>query len=64
MDAEDEADAEDFKNAAHECAAERGQMGRLAFAGKYGTNADEQQRLRQVRVRQEPGAAPVGGSET
>jgi hypothetical protein len=41
MDAEDEADAEDFKNAAHSCAAERGQMGRLAFAGKYGTNADE-----------------------
>ena len=41
MDAEDEADAEDFKNAAHTCAAERGQMGRLAFAGKYGTNADE-----------------------
>ncbi len=41
MDAEDEADAEAFKNAAHACAAERGQMGRLAFAGKYGTNADE-----------------------
>jgi hypothetical protein len=41
MDAEDKADAEEFKNAARACAAERGQMGGLAFAGKYGTNADE-----------------------
>ena len=41
MDAEDGDDAEDFKHAARECAADRGQMGRLAFAEKYGTNADE-----------------------
>ena len=38
MDAEDEEEADEFKNAAKECAAERRDMGRDAFAEKYGTN--------------------------
>jgi hypothetical protein len=38
MDAADEQDAEEFKNAAKECAAERRDMGRDAFAEEYGTN--------------------------
>ena len=38
MDAEDAQDAREFKNAAKECAAERGEMGAEAFAGEYGTN--------------------------
>ena len=37
-DAEDEKAAEEFKNAAKECAAERGGMGRKAFAAEYGNN--------------------------
>ena len=40
MDAEDEEDAEEFKNAARDCAAERG-LDREAFAGTYGTNANK-----------------------
>lgn len=38
MDAEDENAAEEFKNAAKECAAERGEMGAEAFAAEYGNN--------------------------
>lgn len=38
MDDEDEEEAEDVKNAAQECAAERGEMGTDAFAAEYGTN--------------------------
>jgi hypothetical protein len=38
MDAEDAQEAQDFKNAAKECAGERNSMGADAFAEKYGTN--------------------------
>jgi hypothetical protein len=38
MDAEDEQDAKEFKNAAKECAAEREAIGREKFAQEYGTN--------------------------
>jgi hypothetical protein len=38
MDAEDKQDAEDFKNAAKECGAERKTLGDDAFEAKYGTN--------------------------
>jgi hypothetical protein len=38
MDAKDEEEVEDFKNAAKECASERQAMGREAFAEEYGTN--------------------------
>jgi ribosomal protein S24E len=38
MDAEDRRDAQAFKNAAKECAAEREAMGRDDFADKYGKN--------------------------
>ncbi len=38
MDAEDEEMAEERKNAAKTCAAERGEMGTEAFAAEYGTN--------------------------
>jgi hypothetical protein len=38
MDAEDEQQTAEFKNAAKECAAERREMGREAFAEEYGTN--------------------------
>ena len=38
MDAEDEDKAEEHKNAAKQCAAERGGMGTKAFAAKYGPN--------------------------
>jgi len=37
-DAEDAEEAEEFRNAAKECAAEREEMGREAFAEEYGTN--------------------------
>lgn len=40
MDAEDEQEAEEFKNAAKECAAERDEMGREEFAEEHGTNAN------------------------
>ena len=38
MDAKDKDEAEEFKNAAKECAAERGKLGIEAFAVEYGTN--------------------------
>jgi hypothetical protein len=38
MDAEDKQEAEDVRNAAKECAAERNAMGGEDFAGKYGPN--------------------------
>jgi hypothetical protein len=38
MDAEDAQQAAEFKNAAKECAAEREEMGREAFAEEHGTN--------------------------
>jgi hypothetical protein len=38
MDEEDKEHAEDFKNAAHECAAERRKTGTDAFLAQYGTN--------------------------
>jgi hypothetical protein len=38
MDAQDQQEAKDFKNAAKECAAEREKVGEEAFASKYGTN--------------------------
>lgn len=38
MDAVDQQQAAEFKNAAKECAAERRQMGREAFAEEHGTN--------------------------
>ena len=38
MDAKDEEKAEDRKNAAKKCAAERGEMGTEAFAAEYGSN--------------------------
>ena len=38
MDAEDAQDAQEFKNAAKACAAEREEMGTEAFAEEYGTN--------------------------
>jgi hypothetical protein len=38
MDAEDAEEAEEFKNAAKECAAERDEMGTEAFREEYGTN--------------------------
>lgn len=41
MDAEDEQEAEEFKNAAKECAAEREEMGREEFAKEHGTNANK-----------------------
>ena len=40
MDAEDEEMAEERKNAAKKCAAERGEMGTEAFAAEYGSNAN------------------------
>jgi hypothetical protein len=40
MDAEDEQEVEEFKNAAKECASERTSMGREAFAEEYGTNSN------------------------
>jgi hypothetical protein len=41
MDAEDQKQAEELKNAAKQCAAERRTMGEEAFAGKYGTNRNK-----------------------
>jgi hypothetical protein len=42
MDAKDEEKADDRKNAAKKCAAERGEMGREAFAAEYGSNRNRQ----------------------
>jgi hypothetical protein len=41
MDAEDEQEAKEFRNAAKECAAERRTKGEEAFAEQYGTNANK-----------------------
>jgi hypothetical protein len=41
MDAEDEEDAAESRNAAKRCAAERAAMGRTDFADKYGTNSNK-----------------------
>jgi hypothetical protein len=41
MDAEDAQEAAEFKNAAKECAAEREEMGREAFAEEHGTNRNK-----------------------
>ena len=41
MDAQDAEEAEDFKNAAKECAAERRSLGTSEFADKYGTNRNK-----------------------
>jgi hypothetical protein len=41
MDAEDQKQAEELKNAAKECAAERRTMGEEAFADKYGKNRNK-----------------------
>jgi hypothetical protein len=41
MDAEDHEDADDFKNAARECAAERKAIGVEAFAAEHGTNGNK-----------------------
>lgn len=41
MDAEDEQETQEFKNAAKECAAERGEMGVEAFATRYGANRNK-----------------------
>ena len=41
MDAEDEEEATEFRNAAKKCAAERRTMGDEAFAAKYGTNRNK-----------------------
>jgi hypothetical protein len=41
MDADDEEDATEFRNAAKKCAAERRTMGDEAFATKYGTNRNK-----------------------
>jgi hypothetical protein len=41
MDAEDHEDADDFKNAAGECAAERKAIGVEAFAAEHGTNGNK-----------------------
>jgi hypothetical protein len=38
MDAKDKEEAQEFKNAAKECAAERGKLGVEVFAIEYGTN--------------------------
>jgi hypothetical protein len=38
MDTKDENEAEEFKDAAKKCAAERGEIGREAFAAEYGNN--------------------------
>ena len=45
-DAEDQQEATEFKNAAKECAAERGDTDetRTAFSEKYGTNANKRTR--------------------
>jgi hypothetical protein len=40
-DAEDAEEVEEFKNAAKECAAERRDMGREAFADEHGTNPNK-----------------------
>ena len=40
-DAQDEQEVEEFKNAAKECAAERRDMGREAFADEHGTNRNK-----------------------
>ena len=40
MDAKDEEKAEELKNAAKKCAAERGEMGTEAFAAEYGNNGN------------------------
>jgi hypothetical protein len=41
LDAQDEQEAEEFKNAAKECAAEREKVGDEAFDSKYGTNRNK-----------------------
>jgi hypothetical protein len=41
MDAKDDEEAEEFRNAAKECAQERRDMGREAFADEYGTNPNK-----------------------
>jgi hypothetical protein len=41
MDAKDAEQAEELRNAAKECAAERRTMGREAFANQYGTNRNK-----------------------
>ena len=41
MDAEDQEDADEFKNAARECAAERKKIGVEAFAAEHGTNGNK-----------------------
>jgi hypothetical protein len=41
MDAKDEQDADEFKNAAKECAAERKDIGVEAFAEEHGTNRNK-----------------------
>jgi hypothetical protein len=41
MDAEDQEDADEFKNAAKECAAERKKIGVEAFAAEHGTNGNK-----------------------
>jgi hypothetical protein len=41
MDAEDAQEAAEFRNAAKECAAERGEMGREEFRETYGTNPNK-----------------------
>jgi hypothetical protein len=41
MDAEDAEEAQEFKNAAKECAEERRSMGTTEFADTYGTNANK-----------------------
>jgi hypothetical protein len=40
-DAQDKQEAQDFKNAAKECAAEREKVGEAAFDSKYGTNPNK-----------------------
>ena len=41
MDAEDAEEAQEFKNAAKECAGERRSLGTTEFADEYGTNANK-----------------------
>jgi hypothetical protein len=41
MDAEDQEDADEFKNAARECAAERKKVGVEAFVAEHGTNGNK-----------------------
>jgi hypothetical protein len=62
MDAEDEEEAEEFRNAAKECAAERREVGRDAFAEEHGTNANKRNAFGKCVSRKTAEAESEGGS--